>query len=158
MVHWWNMYKLVRSRGLVSCACPFELLHVTEGGLLWLLVHRSCLFMAWYSLLYSMICWDCGCRSLLCGMEEFATEAVWWSIAMSAVGWSNSRMASWRPHFLVSMHLIWHLILVRVTIWFEYCPRYVVGAVYPCCTLTSLPVEVSLSLVFGVGLCILWFE
>ena len=39
--------------------------------------------------------------------------------------------------------------------WLEYSARCVLGAVYPCCPLTSLVVQVSLSFVFGVGLCIL---
>jgi hypothetical protein len=121
----------------VSCACPFELPHATEGGLLWLLVVHSFHFVAWYRSSCCMMCWDGSYGSLLCGIAEFV-ECVWLSIAMCVVGGSNSWVAVWRPHFLVSMHFIWHLILVRVIMWFEYCPRCVLGAVYPCCTLTSL--------------------
>ena len=64
------------------------------------------------------------------------------------VGGANSRMASWRPHILVSMYLIWHLILVRVIVWLEYPARCVLGAVYSCCTPTPLSREESMSVVF----------
>ena len=83
-----------------SCACPFELPHATEGRLLRLLVPLSCLFMPWHSVSCSMICRYGGYMPLLCGMKEFAPEAVCWSIRMSGLGGSNWWVAACRPHFL----------------------------------------------------------
>ena len=98
----------------------------TEGVLFWLLVVCSFHFMAQYSLFYSITCWDGSYGSLLCGIAEFV-EAVWLSIGMSVVGGSNSWVAGWWPHFLVSMYFIWHLILVWGIIWFEYFVGSVLG-------------------------------
>jgi hypothetical protein len=124
MVYWWNTYKLFCSRRLVSCACPFELPHATEGGLLWLLVVYSFHFVAWYRSSCCMICWDCGYRSLLCDMEEFV-EGVLWSIVMCVVGGSNSWVAGWQPHFFAWKHLICRMILDWGILWLEYSARCV---------------------------------
>ena len=99
-----------------------------EGGPLWLLVHRSFHFVAWYSLLYSIMCRDGGYGSLVCGMEEFV-EAVWLSIGMCAVGGSNWWMSAWQPHFFVSILFLRLLVLVRVIVWLEYSARCVLGGV-----------------------------
>ena len=88
--------------------------------------------MPLYSWYYVIVCRDGGYGSLLCGMEVFV-EAVCWSVAMPAVGGSNSRVAVWRPHFIVSIYFIWHLILVRVIVWLEYSARCVLGGVSSCC-------------------------